>query len=48
MILDFALANELEDNSDPLPFFNEQECTETLQSLTNNKKNKDIMHDVLR
>ena len=47
---DFGLCigNELEENSDPLPFFNEQECTEILQSLTNNKQNKDIVRDVLR
>jgi len=47
---DFGLfiGNELEENSDPSPFFNEQECTEILQSLTNNKQNKDIMRDVLR
>lgn len=49
-IHDFGLCvgNELEENSDPLPFFNEQECTEILQSLTNNKQNKDIVRDVLR
>lgn len=43
-----CVGNELEENSDPLPFFNEQECTEILQSLANNKQNKDIVRDVLR
>ena len=47
---DFGLCtgNELEENSDPSPFFNEQECTEILQSFTNSKQNKEIVRDVLR
>ena len=47
---DFGLCvvNELEENSEPLLFFNERDCTETLQSLTDDKQNKDIVRDILR
>ena len=49
-IHDFGLCvvNELEENSEPLLFFNERDCTETLQSLTDDKQNKDIVRDILR
>lgn len=49
-IQDFGLCvvNELEENSEPLLFFNERDCIETLQSLTDDKQNKDIVRDILR
>ena len=39
-IHDFGLCvvNELEENSEPLLFFNERDCIETLQSLTDDKQ----------
>ena len=47
MILDFVLEMKWR-KTDPLPFFNEQECTEVLHSLTSSKQNKDIVRDILR
>ena len=41
-IHDFGLCvvNELEENSEPLLFFNERDCIEILQSLTDDKQKK--------
>ena len=49
-VYDFGICigNALEESSEPLPFFNEHDCVENLQSFTDNKQNKDSMRDVLK
>ena len=38
-----CVGNALEENSEPLPFFND--CVENLQSFTDNEQNKDNVRD---